>query len=319
MRPLPRYAVARWTALGSYVQLLVRPERLGRGASLRAASLLADIERCCSRFRPDSDLSRANRNAGERTEIDGPLVLALRAALAAARATDGLVDPTLGLALQALGYDRDLPEVRRASQAAAVTVPSVTGSWRDVELDDRGVRVPFGRALDLGATGKAFAADLIARTLPEELGVDVLVSLGGDVAVGGEPNEDWRVAVCETPEQAEAAGQREPTDPVRGVVETIPLRAGGLATSSVVRRRWQRAGQDLHHLLDPRTGTPVRPVWRTASVIADDCVTANTASTAAVILGDRAVDWLTSRGLPARLVHANGEVVHLGDWPTTAD
>jgi thiamine biosynthesis lipoprotein len=74
----------------------------------------------------------------------------------------------------------------------------------------------------------------------------------------------------------------------------------------------------LHHILDPRTGLPAEPVWRTVSVAAGSCADANTASTAAVIRGRRALGWLAQLGLPARLVDATGVVFTVAGWPDEA-
>ncbi|HEX3317610.1 MAG TPA: FAD:protein FMN transferase, partial [Solirubrobacteraceae bacterium] len=93
------------------------------------------------------------------------------------------------------------------------------------------------------------------------------------------------------------------------------IAGGGLATSSTTTRRWRRGGRDLHHILDPSTGAPCREVWRTATVAAGTCVRANVASTAAIVLGAAAPEWLAARGLPARLVRGSGEVVAVGGWP----
>jgi thiamine biosynthesis lipoprotein len=71
----------------------------------------------------------------------------------------------------------------------------------------------------------------------------------------------------------------------------------------------------LHHVLDPATGLPAKRVWRYVSVAAPDCVTANTAATAALVLGRRAPDWLAERELAARLVAANGSVTRVAGWP----
>ncbi|MGD9531891.1 MAG: FAD:protein FMN transferase, partial [Pseudonocardia sp.] len=87
------------------------------------------------------------------------------------------------------------------------------------------------------------------------------------------------------------------------------------ATSSTTVRTWTRDGVRHHHLLDPRTGRPAAPVWRTVTVTAGSCVDANTAATAAIVAGADAPEWLAAVGLPARLVSADGAVVTLGGWP----
>jgi thiamine biosynthesis lipoprotein len=70
--------------------------------------------------------------------------------------------------------------------------------------------------------------------------------------------------------------------------------------------------------VDPRTGRPASSCWRTATVAAASCVDANTASTAAIVLGERALDWLGELRLPARLVRYDDVVHCVAGWPTEA-
>jgi thiamine biosynthesis lipoprotein len=100
-----------------------------------------------------------------------------------------------------------------------------------------------------------------------------------------------------------------------GPAQDIVIESGGLATSSLVPRRWWHDGRAVHHIVDPRTGAPASPCWRTVSVAAADCAQANIAATAAIVLGDEAPGWLAAQGLPARLVAADGSVHAQGDWP----
>lgn len=311
---VPRHAPAggtgaAWAALGTRVELVVDDPAVLDAAVTLARRVLDDVDRTCSRFRPDSDLSRANAAAGRRVHVDPVLVDALEAALWAARVTDGLVDPTLGAVLRGLGYDRTFRLVVSTAAGhgpAALPAPHPAGAWRALQVDpDGAVMVPTGCALDLGATGKAFAADLIARRITERIGGGAVVSVGGDVAVSPLDGAQWPVAVGE-----------QPGDPA---TETVSIGEGGLATSTVLRRRWTRDGVDVHHLVDPRTGRPADTAWRTASVAAASCVAANTASTAAILLGDRAPAWLRDHDLPARLVSRDGAVLRTPGWPADGD
>jgi thiamine biosynthesis lipoprotein len=168
--------------------------------------------------------------------------------------------------------------------------------------------VPDGVRLDLGATAKAWAADLLAVTLVDTLGGDALVSLGGDVRIAGDGRRSWRVVVTEHPD-----GTDDELDP-----EEVTLDSGGLATSSTTVRRWTSGGVARHHLLDPATGRPVTPYWRTATATGPTCVAANVAPTAAVVLGAAAEQWLTERAVDARLVSTTGEVRRVGRWPDPA-
>jgi len=311
VRPaVPFSTTARWRALGTGVELAVtRPERLTDAVRL-AEGLLDRVDRSCSRFRADSDLARANAAAGTWVRVDRLLVDAVAAAVRAAEATAGLVDPTLGRPLAALGYDRDLDDVRsRRVDPAAVRLapaPPKPGAWRRIGTDPAGrLLVPEGTALDLGATGKGFAADLIAAELAAVLDCGVVVSLGGDVAVAGGP-----------PLTADGVGWPvEVGDEAAGPGQTVLLDSGGMATSSIRRRAWRHRGRLVHHLLDPATGMPVPLVWDEVTVRARSCVDANVASTAAMVLGESATGWLDGSALPARLAGHDGRLLLTGGWP----
>ncbi len=167
--------------------------------------------------------------------------------------------------------------------------------------------MPPGVCLDLGATAKALCADRAARRARAAAGCGVLVSLGGDISVSGEPpQEGWAVRITDGADE----------DPVAtGPGQTVAIREGGLATSGVTVRRWAQQGRSRHHLVDPRTARPATVVWRTVTVAAPNCVDANIASTAAVIMGEPAPEWLSGRGVHARLVRPGGSAVFVGDWP----
>ena len=319
-----------WPLWGGTARLVVRagaePEVAGR--ALTAArdevdAVVQAVDRACSRFRSDSEVMALASAAGSEQRVSEVLGLALAAALRAADLTGGAVDPTLGHALVAAGYDRDIGDVvvggdidtdidtdtDADTDTDEVPRPSPVvrrvARWRDIELDlGRGtVRVPDGVLLDLGATAKAFAADRAAAAVHASLGVPVLVSLCGDIAVAGtRQGRPWLVLVVERPDQR--AGP------------LVQIHDGGLATSTTQARRWYRSGRPMHHLLDPLTGLPVREVWRTVTVAAASCLDANTASTATVVKGASGLAWLESTGLPARLVAADGTVRGVGGWPS---
>jgi len=294
-------------ALGSVLRVVVTDDRLLGEARPAVDRVVAEVDLACSRFRDDSELSRVNRGAGTETEVSALLARAITAALRAARLTDGLVDPTVGSAVKSAGYDVDFAEVPADGAPIALTVRAVPG-WRRVTVLDatRRVSLPAGIELDLGSTAKALASDLAAAAALEAMGDGgVLVGLGGDVAVrGAAPREGWHVQMADSSEA--------PLDPA---AETVSIRSGGIATSSTTVRRWRRGGVELHHIIDPRTGLPATGPWRTVSVCAGDCLDANIAATAAIVLGDSAVDWLETRRLPARLVDRDGGVRRIAGWP----
>ena len=271
---------------------------------------LAAVDAACSRFRDDSELARVNATAGRERRIGPYLLEALGAALRAAEATGGLVDPTIGRTLRLAGYDRSfrLVAARDGSrlQARFEHVPG----WRCVELDrERStVRVPEGTELDVGATAKALAAQRGAAAAAEAAGCGVLVSLGGDVALAGEPPAaGWPVRIADD----------HAVDPV-APGPAVALTGGGLASSGTTVRRWRSRAGELHHIIDPRTGRPAVTPWRTVTVAAASCVDANAAATAAVVLGGDAPAWLEERRLPARLTSWQGPALAVAGWPGEA-
>jgi thiamine biosynthesis lipoprotein len=279
---------------------------LGPARALLERELEA-IDDACSRFRRDSELARLNRAEGRAIAVSSTLLEAVEVALRAASMTDGLVDPTVGATLRRSGYDRTFALVRERDGGAFHAHFAPVPGWRSVEVDveSHTVRVPAGTELDLGATAKALAADRIAQGAAEAAGAGVLVSLGGDVAVAGEPPAGgWSIRLAD-----------DHAAPLEGPGPAVAIHAGGVATSGTAVRRWRSGRIELHHIVDPRTGRPARTPWRTVSVAAASCVDANIASTAAIVLGEAAEGWLSGRRLPARLVNASGATVLVAGWP----
>jgi FAD:protein FMN transferase len=266
---------------------------------------LDQIDRACSRFRDDSELTALNHAAGRPIAASTLLLDAIDVSLRAAQLTEGDLDPTVGSTMRALGYDRDFGQVPRES-GGVLTVHAVR-EWRRIHADRDAmtVTIPVGTEIDLGATAKAWAADRAATAAARAVSCGILLSLGGDIATAGPaPTAGWPVRIADS----HAAAADAP-----GI--TITIASGGLATSSTTVRRWTRGGVVLHHIVDPSTGLPAPEVWRTVSVAAASCVDANIASTTSVIRGTRAIGWLGEMGLPARLVHVDGRVVACNGWP----
>ena len=260
-------------AMGTDIELLVDAEN-DDGTLDAAEAEFHRLEAILSRFRPESELSRLNE-AGAADA--GPELVALTSlSLAARELTGGRFDPTVHDAVMAAGYDRtfddvapDGPDARPVACGGRVRVE---GSR--IELD-RGVR------LDFGGIGKGWAADQVAQILADT--GPCLVNAGGDIAVRG---GSWPVGV-------EAM--------------TVELAAGGLATSGRDRRTWRRGGRELHHLIDPQTGTSAESDLLRLTVIAGNAVAAEVWAKALYLRGSsEAAEEADERGLPAVLVAADG-------------
>jgi thiamine biosynthesis lipoprotein len=290
-------------AMGMRNTVVVDDPSLLPDAMALVMDLIDDIDRACSRFKSDSELTRLNARAGDGDVRLSPLMEeAIVAALRTADMTGGLVDPTVGKVIEELGYTVTFGDLPKDGPPLEVRVRKVIG-WHALAYDPatHTIRIPAGVALDLGASAKAWAADKAAAAAAQALGVGVAVECGGDVAVSGRlPNGGWPVRI--------AADKHAPE------WQDVVVHDGGLATSGTTSRRWRRGGVEIHDIIDPSTGLPADTPWAMVTVAAATCLEANAAATAAIILGDRAPAWLDSLNLPARLVRADGGVRFAGGW-----
>jgi thiamine biosynthesis lipoprotein len=254
------------------VQIAAEPEQ-ARAAELAADSVLdwlAEVDARLSRFRPDSELSQLNRSSDTWFGASELTFAAVQRAIAAAQATGGLFDPTLLPQLEALGYDRDFSELVNPGRVDTLPDPTTApdavsvaahGAWHSVALDSarRRIQLPAGVTLDLGGIAKGWAADVALERFCTPF-PGALVNVGGDLRLQGgpQPGEAWSIGIrdpqVDRPELALGGASQET---YRGM---LGFSRGGLATSGAVRRWWWRGGERVHHLLDPRTGRPMR-LW----------------------------------------------------------
>jgi len=266
--------VGRFSSMGCEVVL--------GGTAPREARAIAELfegrDARFSRFRPDSELNRVNASRQPVLIVSAEFARTVRAALRAARCTGGLVDPTVGSAVEAAGYTRDFDLLTPDPAPVGETRRC---DWRRVVVSGRVLARPPGVRLDLNGVVKALAVD-DALALIYGAG---FVSAGGDVAARG------RVVVGL---------------PGGG---TVSLEDGALATSGSSKRRWLRGGAVQHHLIDPRTGRPASVRWQAVTVAARHCLTADIAAKAAFLLDWDGPAWLDERGLPGRFIAHDGSIV----------
>jgi FAD:protein FMN transferase len=296
-----------FAALGTSALVAVTDDGALERAQAMLEIALSRLDATCSRFRADSELSRANACAGRTVRVSPLLAELVAVGLRAYDTSQGRVDPTLGSELRAAGYDRTFRLVRERDTWTFAPRPQRT-SPRDavrLDLERRVLQVPAGVELDLGATAKAWCADRMAVLIARLTNAGVLVSLGGDIAVAGPPPPSgWPIRI--------AVDHETPLD---GEGPVVAIAEGGLATSSTTVRRWRTDQGEAHHILDPETGAPAPTPWQCVTVAAPSCVDANIAATAAIVLGESAPAWLEERALPARLVRVDDTTVRTAGWP----
>jgi thiamine biosynthesis lipoprotein len=292
-------------ALGTTATLIVTAPALVDEAERILRAEVEAVDRACSRFRPDSELAFLHANAGRTVGVSSLLFEALDVAYSVAERTHGAVDPTVGRAIEALGYDRDFEEIQPRPLRLAELDPVPGFGHLHLDPTRKTARVPEGVRLDLGSSAKAFLADRAAAHVAEELGSGALVSIGGDIAVAGEPPPDgWAIGIA-----VDSAAGADNVDQV------VAIKKGGLASSSTEVRTWQMGQAQVHHIVDPATGYSSSPYWRLVSAAGESCVDANALSTAAVVWGDQALERLRPYGQAVRLLRQDGQIFYLGGWP----
>ena len=268
----------------------------------RAAERIERLEALWSRFRPSSELCALNDAPGRPVVVSPETFALVTHAIDAWKSTDGRYDPTVLPAVIAAGYDRDFEAVRREGPGAAAEATGPAPGCAGIVLDAvvHAVTLPAGVTLDLGGIGKGYAADLVSRELLDLGAGGALVNLGGDLRARGDAPEPhgWVVSV---------------DDPMEtGATGMLALRTGAIATSTRLRRAWQRDGRTLHHLIDPRTGLPVESGLASVTVVASDAWRAEILAKAAFIAGrDAAAVFAAAPDATGLLVRDDGVIEEL--------
>lgn len=249
-------------SMGTHVEVIAR-DRERVEATIQ---LFADLESRLSRFLPSSELSVINQSPSARVELSPLLREVMEVADAMRQKTGGLVDPAVGSAVVAWGYDKTYSAIHDLTSTPATPLP---GAWA---LHGTTLRRRPDVEFDLGGIAKGWAADLAI-----EQGLADLVSVGGDV----------RSALPEARVEVE--------DPGGGNAIGITLGPGGLATSSVAKRHW-RVGDDVaHHIIDPATMAPARTPIISASALCPTAAEAEAAAKAVLILGAEGLRWAAAQ------------------------
>ena len=251
-----------------------------RPSLLPAAELsVRTFEARLSRFLPDSAVSRLNR---ARAATCPTLAAVTRRALALRDATGGAFDPTLGARLSALGYDRPFTLLARRRPSPAP--PPAARATLTVRVDGDTVTLDGDGDLDLGGIAKGFTVDHVLAELLAAGATSALVDGGGDLRGAGCP---WPVGV--------------------GDGLAVDAAHAAVATSSTLRRRWRDAlDRPLHHVLDPRTGSPAAGPIDVATAIAPDAATADALATALLVDAPGLLPRLAALGAHALLRDTSG-------------
>jgi FAD:protein FMN transferase len=288
-------AIERFPCLGSGCTVWVKGPGPAGPAS-RAATLtrrrLESWHKQLSRFDPDSELSRINRDPRPTVPVSATMALFVKATLRAAALSGGLVDPTLGGEIEDAGYAGRLPdgglplaETLRRAPARRPATPDPRARWKQIRLDadERTLTRPPGVRIDSGGIAKGLVGDVLAAALGGHAAF--AIDAAGDIRVGGSAGLVRPIHVA------------SPFDD--STIHAIELAHGAAATSGITRRSWVASGgRPAHHLLDPSTGEPAFTGVLQVTALAPTGVRAEALSKAALLSGpDGAAGWLRHGGL----------------------
>ena len=264
----------------------------------RARTLIESCEARLTRFSDASELAQLNRSAGKWFRASDELFEVVKLANDFVDETDGLFDPTILNALENIGYDKSMDEIRaHGVTRAARPLRRAAFDFGAVELnpETRSIRLVHGTRLDLGGIAKGWIAERATRELAQACDV-CAVSAGGDMFMFGLPAGDtaWRVAL------------EDPRDPAQ-TLAVLRVPPGAVATSSITKRRWQQGGVARHHLIDPRTGLPAETDWLSVTVIAPHAAEAEVFAKTLLIAGSRAAARIAARRRDLAFIAVNGD------------
>lgn len=284
---------ASFKAMGTEVEVLAAPTLPAQVVEDVRAYFEA-VEAALSRFRPDSELSLMNVTAGRPFAASPLMRQVLGEALDAARETGGLFDPLVLHNVEAAGYRESIESVRGAVQVQ--TAPARTATYADVDIAaDGSVLLPAGAGVDLGGFAKGWTVDHAGELMTGC--VSWLINAGGDLLTrgAGPAGAGWLMGV------------EDPFTPGSDLA-FLSLSDGAVATSSVMRRRWQTSdGGVAHHLIDPRAGRPSETDLASVTVLAETTARAEVLAKTLLLRGkSEAAAHVAATGLAALLVDNRG-------------
>ena len=282
--------------MGTLVEIVAYPDtdrvrELVSGAFAR----MVEIEAMADHRRKGSTLETLH-SVGD-AELPEEMITVIRSALSVASASSGAFDPTMGKVVSLWGFDRDTPRlpVKKELAKALRTV-----GYKRVSVEGVRVRADGPLWLDLGGIAKGYAVDEAVKLLRENKVQSGIVNAGGDLRVFGDrPGRGvWKIGI------------QDPDDH-QGLTGVLIVRRGAVATSGDYERYFEADGKRYHHILDPATGYPAESGLRSVTVLAPDCLTADSLATAVFVLGPEKGLGLLRRfeGVEGVLITGTGDIL----------
>ncbi len=252
------------------------------------------IEDLCSRFRPDSELSRLNRQIGKDIPVSEELYAILEAALRFYEETGGMFNPGILTALEQSGYSKSIEQIRgRELGASVVGTPQVPVDPPFL-LNEVKKTVLLQTKLDLGGIAKGWVIDKAAEILA--LSGAGFINVGGDMRIFGTLTRSLNIGI------------EDPFDPEK-ILSDIQVKNGAVATSTSMKRRWKVNGRNRHHLIDPFTGESSKSTVVSATVTAPTAMEADVWAKIVLLSGDeKGRSWIAKKRANAVIINQDRKI-----------
>ncbi len=234
------------------------------------------FEKRFSRFLPESELSKFNRNAGNETKISSEFENLLRVSNEMSEKTNGYHNPFVLPALHRFGYEKSFVSDYASDSFESHSADLIVG-YKNLEITAGYAKIPKNTSIDLGGCGKGYLADKLGKIIS---GYDIdgfWFSIGGDIIARGQDKLDkpWQLTV---------QNASIPNKSLSGVSQ-FGENGFCVATSGTIVRRGKVGNSSWHHIINPRTFKPAEADILLATVVAPTTVEADVLATTAVILG----------------------------------
>lgn len=269
---------ARFSAMACPCEALIDTldASVARRAAIAVSAEAWRVERKFSRYLTDNIVYAMNTAAGRTIEVDDETARLLDFSVSLYHASDGLFDITSGVLRHVWHFDGG----NRLPEHSVVRKMLKKVGWQRVRWQPPDIQMPPGMEIDFGGIGKEYAVDRAAQRGSAADGAPLLVNFGGDIVATGPCTDGsaWKVAI-------ESVSKDQPTP-------MIELKRGGVTTSGDARRYLLKDGVRYGHILDPRSGWPVRDAPRSVTVLEANCTQAGVLSTLAILQGRGAEKFL---------------------------
>lgn len=291
----PPYHTDRGFIFGTYYNICYKSKN---NLQQKIDSTLKSVDNSLSPFNKHSVITAINENRD--TLVDAQFTDVFNLAQIISETTDGAFDITVAPLVNAWGFG-----FKQGITIDSITVDSLLQyvGYKSIRLTDNKVTKQNPQTmLDCSAIAKGYGCDRVARML-EYYGVkDYMVEIGGEVVAKGknDKSKQWSIGIS------------RPTDDKSGTInelqEILHISGKSVATSGNYRNYRYEDGRKLSHTIDPRTGYPVTHTLLSATVIANDCATADAYATAFMVMGiDKAVEICKKKEIDAYFIYSTPE------------